>query len=317
MPNLPARHLSSGAVRVLLLGVLVVAAVAIAARAGAPGTARAAADDDIDVVELDLVDATRSTPAIGDYAGSPRRELPTTVYLPATDRAAPLIVLAHGFNGHPRRFTTLARHWAQAGYVVAVPRFPVSSDEFPVLDPAEFNARVADLPAQADDVTFVIGELMAAADDASSALAGRIDPEHLGLYGMSLGSLTVWSTVSRMGFADSGVDALIQSDGGFPGDLSALSGVTFPVFIAHSDVDQTFPAEGILREFDALPAPKFLLVLHGAVHAAVGEDTPTPADEAYRLATTIFWDRYLRGLETEAFPDAIVIDGITTFVDAD
>ena len=110
---------------------------------------------------------------------------------------------------------------------------------------------------------------------------------------------------------------MIQSDGGFPGDLSALSGVTFPVFIAHSDVDPTFPAEGILREFDALPAPKFLLVLHGAVHAAVGENTPTPADEAYRVATTIFWDRYLRGLETEPFPDAIVIDGVTTFVDAD
>ena len=97
------------------------------------------------------------------------------MYLPATDGPAPLIVLAHGFNGHPRKFTTLAGHWADAGYVVAVPRFPVSSDEFPVLDPSAFDARIADLPEQADDVTFVIDALGAADDDAMSPLAGRVD----------------------------------------------------------------------------------------------------------------------------------------------
>ena len=225
-------------------------------------------------------------------------------------------MLAHGFNGHPRKFTTLARHWAEAGYVVAVPRFPVSNDEFPALDPALFNARVADLPEQADDVTFVISEVLAATDQSAGELAGRIDRRRLGLYGLSLGSLTVWSTVSRTGFADSGVGALIQSDGGFPGDLGLLSDVTFPVFIAHSDVDPTFPHEGILREFEALAAPKFLLVLHGATHAAVGENTVTPADQAYRVATTTFWDRYLGGRDGDPFPDAVAIDGITTFVDA-
>jgi dienelactone hydrolase len=271
--------------------------------------------DEIGVVELDLVDAARSTPAVGDYPGSPRRELPTTVYLPATDDAAPLIVLAHGFNGHPRKFTTLARHWAEAGYVVAVPRFPVSNDEFPVRDPVEFDARVADLPGQADDVTFVIGELLAATGENGSGITGRIDRRRLGMYGLSLGSLTVWSTVSRAGFADSGVAALIQSDGGFPGDLGLLSGVTFPVFIAHSDVDPIFPADDILREFEALPAPRFLLILHGAAHAAGGENTPTPADTAYRLATTTFWNRYLRGADDASFPQTITIDGVTTFVD--
>ena len=169
--------------------------------------------------------------------------------------AAPLIVLAHGLNGHPRKFTTLARHWAESGYVVAVPRFPVSNDEFFVLDPVVFNARVADLPEQATDVTFVVGELIAATGEPTSEITGRIDHRRLGLYGLSLGSLTVWSTVARTGFADSGVAALIQSDGGFPGDLALLSGVTFPVLIAHSDIDPIFPADGIQRQFEALPAP--------------------------------------------------------------
>ena len=102
------------------------------------------------VVELDLVDTSRATPTIGRFGGAPQRDLPTTVYLPAGEVAAPLILLAHGFNGHPRKFTTLAGHWAAAGYVVAVPRFPVSSDDFAVLDPAVFDARIADLPEQAD-----------------------------------------------------------------------------------------------------------------------------------------------------------------------
>ena len=59
-------------------------------------------------------------------------------------------------------------HWAAAGYVVAVPRFPVSSDDFAVLDPAVFDARIADLPEQAVDVAFVVEV------DAGSGRARRV-----------------------------------------------------------------------------------------------------------------------------------------------
>jgi predicted dienelactone hydrolase len=259
------------------------------------------------VVELDLVDSTRATPSIGQYPGSPRRELPTTVYVPAVDDAAPLILLAHGFNGHPGKFTTLARHWAEAGYVVAVPRFPVSSDDFPELDPIVFDARIADLPEQAVDVSFVI--------DAIGTLGGRVDRRRIGLFGLSLGSLTVWSTVTRNGLATAGIRGLIQSDGGFPGGLATLSEAPFPVLIAHSDADPLFPIAGVLEEFEALPNPRYLLVLHGADHAAVGENSPTSADEAYRIATTVFWDRCLGGHHDLAVPEGVTIPGVTTFVD--
>jgi dienelactone hydrolase len=259
------------------------------------------------VVELDVVDTTRPTPRIGAFQGSPRRELPTTVYLPVTDVAAPLILLAHGFNGHPRKFTTLARHWADAGYVVAVPRFPVSSDDFSELDPTAFDARIADLPQQCIDVTFVI--------DAIGTLAGRVDRRRIGLFGLSLGALTVWSTAARNGFGAAGINGLIQSDGGFPGDLATLSDVPFPVFVVHSDADQLFPIVGVLDEFEALPDPRFLLVLHGAEHAAVGENPPTPADDAYRVATTVFWDRYLGEHVDAPFPQDVSVAGVTTFVD--
>jgi hypothetical protein len=89
------------------------------------------------------------------------------------------------------------------------------------------------------------------------------------------------------------------------------------VFIAHSDIDPIFPAEARLREFGELRAPKFLLVLLGADHAAVAENTPTAADEAYRIATTVFWDRYVAGRAAAEFPPSIVVDGVTSFVDRD
>lgn len=301
-----------GGVRIVLLGVLVVAAI-VTASAGAPRPV--AADEPIVDVELiQLVDNSRPTPAIGDYGGAPARDLQTTVWLPATTDPAPLILLAHGFNGHPRKFTDLARYWADAGYVVAVPRFPVTNDEFPEIDPAFDNARIADLAAQADDVVFVIEELHAASSNPTSPIAGRIDPDHLGLYGLSLGALTTWSAAGRPEL-DGQIDALVQSDGGYPGDRSALADVTFPVLLAHSDDDPLFAAENTLREFATLPSPKFLLVLHGADHAAVGENTPTAADAAYRIATTVFWDRYVAGREDAEFPPSIVIDGVTSFVD--
>lgn len=267
------------------------------------------------VVEIGLVDPGRSTPAIGRVSGSPERLLPTTVHLPASPGAAPLIVLAHGFNGHPRKFTGLASCWADAGYVVAVPRFPVSSDEFGEPDPELFSERLADVTQQALDVSFVIDELLGGNDDRQSVLFGRIDLQHIGLFGLSLGSLAVWLATHGDAAEETRVDALIQSDGGYPGDFGLLTSVPFPVLVAHSDIDPVFDVQLTRTQFDTLPTPKFLLVLHGAVHAAVGEDHPTTADEAYRIATTVFWHRYLGGRLDEPFPDSIVIDGVTSFVD--
>lgn len=267
------------------------------------------------VVETDLIDPRRSTPSIGPVPGAAERALPTNVYLPAMSDAAPLIVLAHGFNGHPRKFTGLASCWADCGYVVAVPQFPVSSDVFPEPDPELFSERLADVTEQARDVSFVIDELLGGNQDRASGLYGRIDPRHIGLFGLSLGSLTVWLATHGADATENRVAALIQSDGGYPGDSALLTSVPFPVLVAHSDIDPAFEPRLARAQFDTLPAPKFMLVLHGAVHAAVGEDRPTPADEAYRIATTVFWHRYLGGRPDEPFPDSIVIDGVTSFVD--
>lgn len=276
---------------------------------------RSMRDDQVTVIELDLVDRTRPTPALGAVGGAAHRRLVTTIHLPPPGRPAPLIVLAHGFNGHPRKFTALARHWADAGYVVAVPRFPITNDEAATADTADDVARrLADLGGQAGDISFVVDAVLAAGVDPSSPLADRLDSRRIGVYGLSLGAMTVWTATLGDGDVDERVGALVQSDGTFPGDADLLADVRFPVFVAHSDVDAIFDIEVVRSQFALLRAPRYLLVLHGAAHAAVGENTPTPADRAYRDATTVFWHRHLGGAETP-FPASVVEDGVTTFVE--
>lgn len=228
------------------------------------------------------------------------------MYLPADERPAPLVVLAHGIGGAPEKFTALASYWSAAGYVVAVPRFPLSNHDVP-------QPFVGDIVEQGRDVSFVIDRVLALNADPSGELGGRVNPERIGLFGLSLGALTVWTTLFGPCCGDHRVDALIQSDGAIPFPIERLAEVTFPVLIAHSDVDRIFPYELTRAEFDALPAPRYLMTLHGALHAAVAEDTVTPADLALQQATTVFWDRHLRDRPATEFPATVQIEGVTSF----
>ena len=170
---------------------------------------------------------------------------------------------------------------------------------------------VADFPEQGRDVRFVIAEVLARSA-AGGELAGRVDSNRLGLFGLSLGSLTVWSAALASP-PDERVDALVQSDGVTLVADDRIGTVGFPVLVAHSDVDLVFPYADVLSRYDALPGPKYLLTLHGAAHAAVAENTDTPADVAYQLATTAFWDRTLGGRPDAPFPAPV--EGVTSFVD--
>lgn len=260
---------------------------------------------------VELVDSTRTTPDGGEEIISDQRSLPTAVYLPAGGEPAPLVVLAHGFNGSPDKFTQLAGAWADAGYVVAAPRFPLSSDTTP-------EPTLGDIVGQARDISFVIDEMLAANDGRPSAggldrVRGRVDTGRIGLYGLSLGSITVWTTVLGECCDEDRVDALIQSDGAFSPGLALAQRVDFPVMVAHADADPILGYEPARQAYSALPAPKAMLTMHGFTHAVVGENTPTAADAVYRRATTLFWDRYLRGDTTTRFPASLTVDGVTTF----
>ena len=278
-----------------------VVAMALAVPAGATGATAGVPQ----VVQLDLVDSTRPTQAAPGVPAASTRTLPTTVYLPPDGGSAPLILLAHGAAGAPEKFTELATYWADHGYVVAVPRFPLTNDAVP-------EVVIGDFSEQGRDVSFVVDEVLALSAEPGNELSGRIDPERIGLFGLSLGSLTVWSAV----FDDPpgpAVDALIHTDGTTLATDDQIVTIGFPVLVAHSDVDPAFNYADVTARYDVLPVQKYLLTLHGAAHAAVAENTDTPADEAYQQATTAFWDRTLGGQPDAAFPAAI--PGVTSFVE--
>ena len=276
----------------------------------ASSTSTSAPDDEpvggAGVHVVTFVDSTRPTKAEGSHSGAPDRSIETTVYLPASSEPRPLIVLSHGHGGHPDKLRELSYHWSDAGFVVAVPKFPLSNHE--VIDPS-----LGDVPDQAADVAFVVDSLRALETE-EAASAGRIDFDQIGLAGISLGGITNWSTLLSGCCEDLEIDGMVVSDTVFPGSADRVDEVTMPVLTIHSDVDPIFPYEDVRSVWGSMPAPRWLLTLHGAVHAQASENDDIAHADAYQLASTEFWERVFdEGSWDDDFPSELTTDGVSTF----
>jgi predicted dienelactone hydrolase len=274
-----------------------------------PTTTTVAVPDraEVEHVTLDLVDTSRPTPAQGGQAASDQRVLPTEVYLPAGTGPFPLIAFSHGWSGHPRKFTQLFQAWADAGYVVAAPTFPLSNDGAPG------GATSDDADSQPGDISFVIDEVLAASGDGADPLFGSVDPERIGVAGLSLGGFTTYGVAFGACCRDDRVRAAAVFDGaqaGYDDDLD--SGL--PLLVVHGDEDYVVPYEAATTAYRAAVAPKWLLTVHEAIHFEPFEDTADPADELVRQATIAFWDRYLRDDESaeERLVDAVAPPRLAT-----
>lgn len=240
--------------------------------------------------ETTLVDHSRPTAPAGPGAGAhPHRSLPTTVHLPDGTGPAPLIVFSHGLGGGPQRFATLHRVWAEAGYVVAAPRFPLTSDTNP-----DHHHEVLDLLHQPGDVSFVLDELLAASAAGTSPLAGRVDPDRLGAAGLSLGGATTYGLIMNEECLDERVRAAVVMAGAVlltAGGNDTARGV--PVLALHGDADLALPYAMGRAAWESLGGPAWLVTLLGGDHADPFEDTPTRWDTVVHDATTAFWNATL------------------------
>jgi dienelactone hydrolase len=237
---------------------------------------------------LGLVDPSRPTPAVGGQAERPERRLPTEIYLPAGSGPAPLIAFSHGWAGHPRKFTQLFRAWADAGYVVAAPTFPVSNDRAPGGPSSD------DAANQPGDISFVIDEVLAGSADPDGALSGRVDPERIGVAGLSLGGFTTYDVAFDDCCRDDRIDAAIVMDGAVAVTAPSLRlGSGLPLMIMHGDRDYLVPYTAATSAFRQAVAPRWLVTIHEAIHFEPYENARDPADELVRATTIAFWDRYL------------------------
>jgi dienelactone hydrolase len=136
------------------------------------------------VEELEWVDASRPTDANGDFAGAPERRLPVALWHPVSARGRlPLLVYSHGFMSTRHGGRYLAEHLASHGYVVVAADFPLSHFGAPG------GPSAADILNQPADVSFLIDRTLAL-PAGDRAYPGEIDPERIGVFGLSLGGLT-------------------------------------------------------------------------------------------------------------------------------
>ena len=252
-----------------------------------------------------LVDGSRPTPGAEGRPPAPDRTIETSIYYPAAGPAGggaeegapaaddgapfPLVVLGHGLGGNEEYLTPLALEWVSAGYVVALPHFPLTYEGTPG------GVDGADVQNQPEDVSFVIDEVLAASDAAEGPLSELLDGTRIGVAGHSNGGITALGVVANSCCRDERIaTALVLSgtaspyaDGEY--DLSRMP----PTMFVHGVDDQAVSYNQVVETFDEVAPPKALLTLERSAHG----DWLAADDEAFAVAaraTTDFLDGYLR-----------------------
>jgi dienelactone hydrolase len=204
------------------------------------------------------------------------RFLDTALYLPPGDERVPLIVFAHGWYGHPRKFTRLFQAWCDAGFAVAAPAFPRTNDEAP-------EVGFDDVVEQPRDVTYVI--------DALVREQPRIDPARIGVGGFSLGGMTALAVGFNAGHRDPRVRAVCVMAGRFYEKFGGEYEMTeMPLLLVHGTQDASVPYGEGLSVYEAARGPKQLVTIEG--DHDIAQDSSPHLDEVIG-ATIAFWREYL------------------------
>ncbi len=289
--------------------VLAVGVVAAAGFALAPAGAEPGPGASVETLPVTFVDDSRPTDATVSVPAQAQRTLATTITYPVgIDGPMPLIVLAHGHNGHPSKFTELVGAWAAAGYVVAAPAFPLTNNTVPG------GSNPGDVANQPADLSFVIDEVLRMArPGAGGSLAGLVDERRIGAAGLSLGGGTVYGLVFNTCCRDKRIDAAVLMSTvrvSFENGEDAYRHV--PALLLHGDADPQYRTSE--NAYPRLATPKWFVTLDGSTHSGPFEDTPDPADAAVPAITVAFWDRYLKG---ERSARARLVDAVGSYGRAD
>ncbi|QXC59569.1 hypothetical protein KSP35_14375 [Aquihabitans sp. G128] len=265
-------------------------------------------------VQVDLVDASRDTPANGKAPGSKGRKLPTVAFYPAEGTAPagggtpsatagaperdgryPLLVFSHGVTARGIFYAGELAAFASAGYVVVAPDYPLSNRNSPG------GPTIADVGNQPADASFLIDTFTdAAGSGPAAAVAAHVDPRHIGAVGHSLGAITSLGLGYSTCCTDDRVAAVASWAGVFlplRGRPSPKPGITDrPLLLIHGDEDRTVPYGSSVSAFARVESPRWFITLPGQGH------TPpflTPGSSPVaRLATTAtvdFFDAELKG----------------------
>ena len=188
----------------------------------------------------------------------------------------PLVVFAHGWKSNPGVYGPLLTQWAQAGFLVAAPVFPDSSDAYP-------GSPVSDYTEQALDISFVITSLL-------RSDAVHVDPTRIAVAGHSDGGTDVALLALDPAYADGRVRAYLSLSSELPSGMApyTVAPVNAPLLVAVGSADEYGLYPLATQVFDAAQVPaKVMVVEQGGDHLGsfVGA---TQSAEAMRADTTTF-----------------------------
>jgi dienelactone hydrolase len=202
----------------------------------------------------------------------------------------PLNVFGHGFNVTPAIYARLLQAWAQAGYVVAAPVFPLTNKNAPG------GANESDIVNQPRDMSFVITQMLAASALTHGILSRLVDPHAIAVSGQSDGGETALATAYDSYYVDHRVGAaVILSGAELPSSGLYFPRPSPPLLASQGTADVTNLPANTYAFFHAAPAPKFLLRLLGAPHLGPYTDEQ-PQLSVVERTTVAFLDRYLKHL---------------------
>jgi len=189
--------------------------------------------------------------------------------------ALPLVVFAHGWNSNPTVYEVLLDTWAAAGFLVAAPTFPDSTNTLP-------GSPVSNYPEQARDMSFVISSLL-------GGVEGPVDPSRIAVAGHSDGGTDIALLALNPQYADLRISAYISMSGEIPSSVSGPWGVPTAgaLLVAVGTADQYGLLGPATQIYQTAEMPKALLTLAGGDHLTtfIGMSA---AEEAMRAETVRF-----------------------------
>jgi predicted dienelactone hydrolase len=223
---------------------------------------------------LDITDPSRKT---GDEPG---RHLPTTLYYPEDPAGPlPLVVFSHGLDGDPAGFRFLLQNWAAAGFIVAAPKFPLTSHGSAGV--------VDDVLNQPADVSYVLSSVLELNTAPGEELAGRIDADHIAAAGHSLGAITTLGLLFTCCHDPRITAAVVLAGEAYELPL-AYAEPPVPVLFMHGTQDDTVPFRNGQQAYAAAAGPKAFVELIDGTHSGPYVDPAEPYYPVVRSVTTDF-----------------------------